>query len=487
MSDDDSAFQAFIGGFSLAKPSLSPRRSVPMTTTTTKRRRIELADAATVPLTSMKAPKRAKSPAKKPQTITDRATKAFQALPVTDDSVSKFFTTASTTAACPDQQKPKRKRAKKATSTKPPPPVLYSPEKALLQAESQHFLFATSSQLAVEDSPKLIKETVAAVEASEASFSVQLSTKVSLQPAEKQHWGSSRRDFNGGMLRDTSGLRRTAPAPKVPVRQAKKDEGWTVLSSSSPPSAAPPRLAAPAEMPLQQKDSNVRLPTSVSPEKPVLKRGRPPKKQQQTSAESAFVNIDDISDPESPATPSPPRRRASASPNPPPTLHLSPSKSQNTTTNSTDALAAAAQLKAQDGQWSSVSKQLFPLITNTLKAMPRSTDPEKPSWHQKILLYDPIVLEDITADLNEKGLRVSIRRRKTKAAARKGKKAARKGAELITDRGEGVVMAGEQAGEAEIESVNEELQPWMVQKWCEENSVCCLWREGLRGGVRTRY
>lgn len=32
-----------------------------------------------------------------------------------------------------------------------------------------------------------------------------------------------------------------------------------------------------------------------------------------------------------------------------------------------------------------------------------------------------------------------------------------------------------------------EIKPAVLQKWCEENSICCLWKGGLRGGVRARY
>lgn len=119
----------------------------------------------------------------------------------------------------------------------------------------------------------------------------------------------------------------------------------------------------------------------------------------------------------------------------------------------------------------SIHKDLFERITAVVKSAPPSNDGNKPSWYEKILLYDPIVLEDITAWLNEQGLRVEARRHKPRAKKR-GRK--RKDAEPEVE-------------EVEWEVREEPLQAWMVQKWCQEKSICCLWREGLRGGVKTRY
>ena len=35
--------------------------------------------------------------------------------------------------------------------------------------------------------------------------------------------------------------------------------------------------------------------------------------------------------------------------------------------------------------------------------------------------------------------------------------------------------------------VDEEIHALEVRSWCEANSVCCLWKENLRGGKRGRY
>ncbi|KAM3424808.1 hypothetical protein BST61_g6789 [Cercospora zeina] len=208
----------------------------------------------------------------------------------------------------------------------------------------------------------------------------------------------------------------------------------------------------------------------------------------QPISSSDFVNIDEISDPDAPMTPSPPRRRATSTP---PTVRpldlkviASPSvvartKSKVTEPKDTDKTAASwSKLKPEDASWTSVMPQLFPQITATIKSSAPSSDLANPTWYEKILLYDPIVLEDLTAWLNDRGLRIETRRPKLKPKVKARK---RKQDEHALDKEETIPT------DDEYDLVQEPLKPWMVQKWCEDKSVCCLWKEGLRGGVRTRY
>lgn len=174
----------------------------------------------------------------------------------------------------------------------------------------------------------------------------------------------------------------------------------------------------------------------------------------QPEPQSDWLNIDEISDSDSPATPSPPRRRASSSPR---TVHPL-------------ELAAAAVIPNRDegdSQMQHIWSVLFPKISSTVRSTPPSNNAANPTWHEKILLFDPIVIEDLTAWLNQEGLKVCLRRAKSKPRGRKRK--------------DGIEP------EVEHEEIEEDLRPWMVQKWCEAMSICCLWKEGLRGGVRTRY
>ncbi|KAK3395993.1 structure-specific endonuclease subunit slx4 [Sordaria brevicollis] len=96
-----------------------------------------------------------------------------------------------------------------------------------------------------------------------------------------------------------------------------------------------------------------------------------------------------------------------------------------------------------DSGTSSSEADLFKHITKAITTAPRTTNPAEPSWHEKILMYDPIILEDLTAWLNTGGL-------------------------------DGVGWE-EETGTDE------------VRRWCERKGVGWVWREGNRGQVRRRF
>ena len=91
----------------------------------------------------------------------------------------------------------------------------------------------------------------------------------------------------------------------------------------------------------------------------------------------------------------------------------------------------------------STTDYLFTKITKAITTFPPSHNPKGLTWNEKILMYDPIVLEDLAAWLNTVGL--------------------------------GMV------------GVDEEVGTGTVRAWCEGRSICCLWRDNLRGGARNRY
>ena len=63
-----------------------------------------------------------------------------------------------------------------------------------------------------------------------------------------------------------------------------------------------------------------------------------------------------------------------------------------------------------------------------------------PTWHEKMLLYDPIVIEELTAWLNSEGFNA--------------------------------------IGEDREISLDE------VKDWCHEHGICCLWKGGWRGNKK---
>ncbi|CAK7227225.1 5'-flap endonuclease [Sporothrix curviconia] len=84
---------------------------------------------------------------------------------------------------------------------------------------------------------------------------------------------------------------------------------------------------------------------------------------------------------------------------------------------------------------------LFQYISTAVTQQPRTSDPTAPSWHEKILMYDTIILETFTAWLNG-----------------------------------GPLQAAGYAGTA--------VDPPTVKKWCESKSVCCIWRKNQHGKER---
>jgi hypothetical protein len=318
----------------------------------------------------------------------------------------------------------------------------------------------------------------------------------------------------GRALKDTSVARAGSVSPKRPVGRPRKESTIVRPAFQSPkrPVGRPRKderpnqvTVAPLDRPHQSLEANtVVLSSSVSPTRPlsepsapgVIRRVPSPKRPVRRSPKSAatvvlsprafrepknllpqaasqpvagneWTNIDEISDSDSPPTPSPRRRRASSSPAFVRPLDFdmpfSPSAMPKVT------VPGTAAIKATDACWPAIQTSIFPQIAETIKAAPLGNDMTTPSWHEKILLYDPIVLEDLTAWLNQQGLRFEIERLKPKTKTRGRKK---KDAPPEVD---------------EWEVIKYELKAWMVQKWCEDNSICCLWKEGLRGGVKARY
>ena len=89
-----------------------------------------------------------------------------------------------------------------------------------------------------------------------------------------------------------------------------------------------------------------------------------------------------------------------------------------------------------------VQGYLFSKITEAVLSEPPTHDATRPSWQEKILMYDPIVLEDLAAWLNAGAL--------------------------------GRAGCDDEAGLDE------------VKEWCRARSVCCVGRLTLRGQARQR-
>ncbi len=84
--------------------------------------------------------------------------------------------------------------------------------------------------------------------------------------------------------------------------------------------------------------------------------------------------------------------------------------------------------------------KLFPYIAQAVIQAPRTDDPLHPSWHEKMLMYDTIILETFTSWLND-----------------------------------GQLLAA---------GYSDTVTAVQVKRWCESKSVCCTWQKNLHGRER---
>ncbi|KAG6368287.1 hypothetical protein INS49_002492 [Diaporthe citri] len=211
----------------------------------------------------------------------------------------------------------------------------------------------------------------------------------------------------------------TAPAPKRPRARTKKaDVATGGASVASPPKkrGRPRKDASAAAGPSTT--------TTMAPPPKAQPAVSTPKRRKATTQPRAEILDSDLDSDDSAGLPSPEK------------IFTSPGggavdMSINEDTELTLDLSPTAQQSV-----------LFSHITRAVTSTPRTTDPENPSWHEKMLMYDPVILEDLAAWLNE--------------------------------------------GQLTRVGYDGEASPMDVKKWCESKSVCCLWRGTRRGKERKR-
>lgn len=595
----------------------------------TKKRRVELVD---VPVNQgalrNASPEKGKAPKKKPRTITDFVTDQYA--PPKNVVPKSFVTgqffgphTASTTtkvplngmsesaASKPAPKPPRRRSSSKSTSekgdakpkskkasTKTTKPrlveeKLLSPASAVLKMNKQDILFGTSSQLALEESPTLIRHIQQAIQESEEDADVlpgigltgaigpPLWPRLGKAEGKRGLWVASARGEGGQLLEKLDDVYIPEPdrtqdlpllmdgsyddhdpsfadiddfqpppiqissdlliPPQVPLKDGNKcfrDEVVNDVSfddiddyaQAPPPSnqkaessfldiddfstQTPITSYNPSPATLYTESSFVDIDnfptqppnpppaTAISKGSPKKRCGRPPKSHStipaQPKPKSATTKKAPSKGKQSfPARPStPPRTKGrfadveeildseddeALSPTPPRTsrlldsaLPLAPSMPSLAPLPTSDSpeIVPVFQVPLSMLEWAGAKSSVFAQITTTIRALPPTTNPTTPSWHEKILLYDAIVLEDFTAFLNNH-TRIRAYRRATLKQVKAWNKTLKK---------EGREVLGEidKDDESKINVVEKELETWMVQGWCQEMSVCCISK--VRGG-----
>jgi hypothetical protein len=508
---------------------------------------------------------------KKPRTITELATSAYSTeanegdLTILPAPLLQYFSSNNSssdnmpikTDGFKVPPKPRSKspvkaisKASKVKRVMAEAPILLLPHTALKRVEKQQFVFGTSSQLAREDSPTLLRDLQQAMrisnEVEDDPFAdnvegLYLSKSASATErgieaymAKRNLWAAASRGVEGKLMDietvDVSESPKDLPlsessAPEVNNHGIPSDstsipvgDEWQDLDTedfstekSSPKNESSPSKVGPGEAAIgsevlssSPKDKGTRKPTlprgTVSCPKPPAKPGVLPKQKptaqkpdygsyttaklakeiasyhfkpvkgrdqmiallekcwegkQKVVANSsqkaleAEVSIldnkplalrqtpkkqkkkvntipEEIYDSDSPLTP-PRRRRAN--------IHTPPVPLQLSMTEDPDESLVLSPTTQQI--------RLHKYITRAITTEPPSKDPKNPNWHEKILLYDPIILEDLAVWLN--------------------------------------------TGALEKVGWDGEVDPKEVKKWCLEKSICCLWRENLRGAARSRY
>ena len=565
-----------------------------------KKRKIELVNGLSyAPVIEKKS--RSRSPKKKPQTITDKATAPFIGpSKESDTSLRRYFgeslsaendaDTSMQRQGLDSQCRTKQAKKKKDTTMKSAkkstePIVLHSPETAMKYAKDQDYLFGTSSQLAQDESPDFLRSLQQALKESEQeSESCKTLDEVStfldipatikrpskslaLTPS-KNLWSAAARDFNQALL-DAEILDLTkTPIPAKSTNNARaldqtaiyesmfasnnakvteKPEWSDVLPTRAPDDSEEPLKPSPSltaetgskhfqkHMTAAPESDSVRakkmhMPdyegyTDIGLRKKVVAFGFKPMKkrtamiavltrcwesQHENALEEKPNNVNDllpnldVRSEGSPARSSMSKGKAGCSeqgrsgakvpnsnllprprgrPKKDPASAEGSSKRTMKTKRETLAQEEAARKQPEVSNGEDTPKAPHPrkqrlpartlmerppspvdidpstplpakdsaayaqrISTSIMKAVTNqspTSDPNNLSWREKMLMYEPIVVEDLAVWLNKDGL---------------GK-----------------------IGE------DDEVGPWQVKTWCESRSICCLWKENLKGGQRGRW
>ncbi|QYS96522.1 Structure-specific endonuclease subunit SLX4 [Trichoderma simmonsii] len=223
--EESKSFEQILEAYKCTMDNLQQDVSIPSDEDSSilrKRKLVELVttSAATIeppPGVKTKAPKKQKAPKKKPRTLTEIATSAYRVpdasesapLISDDDATSTTKESDAPTAKGKSKAKPRKRISKgaakqKKKATPPPRPILLPPTEALQEVARQDFVFGTSSQLAIENSPTFLRELHAAMRRSNQTEYIDLDTTLNsddIEPPERKRlWAAAARDVDGDLF-----------------------------------------------------------------------------------------------------------------------------------------------------------------------------------------------------------------------------------------------------------------------------------------------
>lgn len=249
------------------------------------------------------------------------------------------------------------------------------------------------------------------------------------------------------------------PPASAPVTTA--DVGSPTKRRGRPPKVKSAIPIVPASAPAPARKPSPRQSPQRLPSTPPRGSGR-------------FLDIEEILDSEDEVleafSPTPPRvRKLQESPPLPLTFDCEPSASTKgqVVKSSTTPIS---RVQTSHLEWANIKRSIFAAITAHIRSTPPTTDPKNPSWHEKILMYDPIILEDLTAYLNRNTKLRTFRR-----ATQKQIKAYNQNLKMQGN----AVLGVEQDDQVLV--IEKELEAYMVRDWCQEMSICCIHAKESRG------
>lgn len=509
--------------------------------------------------------RKSKVPKKKPQTVTGKATAQFIVVEPETPRLPQYFENGNETVHVDDSKAQisgagtvrKKSNSKKLTQTisaksktnYKPVSVLQSPKTAMKFANEQELIFGTSSQLAREESPTLIKDIQQAIKASQSmseeriiplterntpSISFNQPERASMTPlaASKKMWSVASRGLDGSLLTvevidliDTTKAMKKQPSNmgcEPCKRRSIENENSDTVEAGSSLAQSPyvdelhlsrklleankndvaveqtiPRSLAEASLRNRRqsrspvKKQKISKSSDVPPSEPILNdmpnyhgfttadlskevasfgfkaiKRRPEmiallERCWESQARIALQTLQSNVTVSNPVAPRPqedgigqskvPKRKgklsgsttAEAASNIIPSPRKPRGRPRKPPTTSPprpsllDPLLASSHALEIPCTASSSKINLHSQISNAVKAAPATHSRTHPTFRERILLYDPIVLEDLCAWLNTEGL--------------------------------GMVGTDEEVGVG------------TVKEWCEKESVCCFSRdEGWR-------
>jgi hypothetical protein len=298
-------------------------------------------------------------------------------------------------------------------------------------------------------------------------------------------------DFSPQSFHLASNKPSSMPPPTTSTGSPKKHRGRSQTSRSVITART---ISTPTKEPSSKEKTKMTMSAPARPSTPQHSKGR-------------FADIEEIMDSEddealSPTPPRIDRSLDSALPLIPAMPTLAPkaksvksatrtpkaSKSLTTTSGSEAETPQVFQIPLTQLEWASSKLSVFKRITAAIRALAPTAHPQNPSWHEKILLYDAIVLEDLTSFLAQHTSVRAFKRATQKQIKAWNRVLAVRGEKGLPEVGLGIgAKMGEVIGTdgktETVELINvveKEVEVWMVREWCQEMSVCGISK--VRGG-----